>query len=65
VWWARCCCSRPRGLLVLILLAAAFAAAMGKGAERPDRRALLEFAVLVIALAGLTKIPVPFGALRQ
>lgn len=51
------------GLLVLLLLGAIWAAWMGQPAERPDWRALGEYAGLVIVLAWLTKIHVPVNAL--
>ena len=51
------------GLLVLLLLGALWAAWAGRPAERPDWRALTEYAGLVIVLAALTKIQVPVGAL--
>lgn len=53
------------GLLVLLLLGAGWAAWKGDAAERPDWRALLEYAGLVALLAALTKIPVPIEALSR
>ncbi|HXF95652.1 MAG TPA: site-2 protease family protein [Gemmatimonadales bacterium] len=47
------------GLLVLLLIAAVGQAWLGRAPARGDRRALVEFAVLVIALAALTALPVP------
>jgi Zn-dependent protease len=46
-------------LLILLLLAAVFQAASGTAPERSDRRAVLEYVLLVLALSGLTEIPVP------
>jgi Zn-dependent protease len=52
------------GLLVLLLLGAIWAAWAGRGgAERPDWRAFVEYAGLVIVLAALTKLPVSLDAL--
>jgi len=48
---------------VLPLVAAAWAALGGKAPERPDRRTLLEYVVLVAALTALATIPVPVTAL--
>jgi hypothetical protein len=54
------------GLLVLLSLGAIWAAWLGRvGAERPDWRALVEYAGLVIVLGALTKIPVPVDALAK
>ena len=54
------------GLLVLLLLGAVWAAWTGQAAaERPDWRALVEYAGLVTVLAALTKIPVPVDALSR
>lgn len=52
------------GLLVLLLIVSAAVAWFGKPAERPDRRALIEYALLIVALSLLATIPVPVGALR-
>jgi len=52
-----------KGILVLLLIAAAWAALGGKAPERPDRRTLLEYVVLVAALTALATIPVPVTAL--
>ncbi len=52
-----------KGLLVLLLIVAAIAAFSGKAAERPDRRTLLEYVVLIAALTALATIPVPVNAL--
>jgi Zn-dependent protease len=46
------------GLLVLLLLAAAFAAWRAPAQSEGDDRALIEYAALVIALSLLTRIPV-------
>jgi Zn-dependent protease len=51
------------GLLVLLLIAAAAQAWFGHAAADGDRRALLEYVVLVIALAALATIKVPPQAL--
>jgi Zn-dependent protease len=53
------------GLLILLLLGAVWAAWVGRPAERPDWRALAEYAGLVIALAALTKVPVSVNALMS
>ena len=52
------------GLLVLLLIGALWAAWAGQPAERPDWRALVEYAGLVLVLAALTKIPISMDALR-
>ena len=52
-----------KGLLVLLLIFAVLAAFGGKAASQPDRRALLEYVVLVAALTALASIPVPVSAL--
>ena len=51
------------GLLLLVLIGAVWAAWRFESAERPDWRALGEYAALIIALAAMTKIPVSVGAL--
>ena len=51
------------GLLVLLLIAAVAQAWLGHAAADGDRRALLEYVVLVIALAALATIVVPPQAL--
>ncbi|MBI4421922.1 MAG: site-2 protease family protein [Gemmatimonadetes bacterium] len=53
------------GLLVLLLIGAAAAAWLGKAAEQPDRRALVEYALLVVILSVMTTIPVPVAALTS
>lgn len=53
-----------KGLLVLLLIVAAIAAFSGKAAERPDRRTLLEYVVLIAALTALATVPVPVNALN-
>ena len=53
------------GLLVLLVLGAGWAAWQGDAADRPDWRALFEYAGLVALLAALTKIPVPIEALSR
>ncbi len=52
------------GLLVLLLIGSAAVAWFGTPAEHPDRRTLLEYTLLIVALSLLTTIPVPVGALR-
>ena len=52
------------GLLVLLLIGAAGASWLGTPADRPDRRTLIEYLVLLIVLAVMTTIPVPMAALR-
>jgi Zn-dependent protease len=49
------------GLLVLLLLAAGWAAWKGAAPERTDRRALIEYAVLIGALAALTQLRTPIS----
>ena len=46
------------GLLVILMLAAAFRAISEPGAEEPDRGALVQYVVLVAALSALLMIPV-------
>lgn len=46
-------------LLVLLLIASVFQAASGSAPERSDRRTVLEYILLILALSGLTEIPVP------
>ena len=53
-WWI----SRD-GLVVLLAIVAAGQAIAGSGPENGDRRSLVEYALLVLALAGLTTLPVP------
>ena len=52
------------GLLVLLMVVAAGASWLGTPAERPDRRTLIEYLVLVVVLSIMTTIPVPMTALR-
>jgi len=47
------------GLVILLGLVAVGQAAVGKGPETGDRRSLLEYAGLALALAALTLLPVP------
>jgi len=52
-----------KGILLLLLIAAVWAAVGGKATEQPDRRALVEYVVLIAALTALATIPVPVTAL--
>lgn len=52
-----------KGILILLLIFAVFAAFSSSPAEKPDRRTLLEYVVLIAALTALTMIPVPVKAL--
>jgi Zn-dependent protease len=49
------------GLLLLLLLVAAFQAMTQKPANEPDRGSTFQYVFLVIALSALTKIPVVLG----
>lgn len=51
------------GLLLLVLLGGVWAAWRFEPVERPDWRALAEYAALIIVLAAMTKIPVSLDAL--
>ncbi len=51
------------GLLALLLIGAVFTSWAGTPAERPDRRTLWEYAILVVVLSVMTRIAVPVGAL--
>jgi hypothetical protein len=55
----------PKRLLVLLALGAACAAWKGPAAERSDRRTVVEYIGLIIALSVLTRIPVPIEALAS
>jgi Zn-dependent protease len=52
-----------KGLLVVLLIGAVLAAATGTPAKEPDRRALVEYAILIAALSALATVPVPISAL--
>ena len=52
-----------KGLLVLLLIFAVVAAASSNAPEKPDRRTLLEYVILIAALTALATIPVPVSAL--
>lgn len=58
-WWMS-----AKGLLILLLIFAAAAAGLGKPADQPDRRALVEYVVLIAALTALATIPIPIAALN-
>jgi Zn-dependent protease len=63
-WWAVAAVGAAvvvtqEGLLLVILLVAAWQAWKGQAPERGDRRALLEYAFLVLVLSLLTEIRVP------
>ena len=52
------------GLLALLLIGALLTSWAGTPAEHPDRRTLWEYAVLIVVLAAMTRIPVPLDTLQ-
>ena len=53
-----------KGLLIVLLIGAVWAAWAGKPADQPDRRALVEYAVLIGALTALASMQIPLTALN-